>query len=159
MFVNVDQLAAVAEDLKAAGVSLRVIGIGDAGSAERYARFTGLPLELVRVDPDATVHRALGLHSGPGWEVPAQIPEKFQAVAKAWLNYMAMCAGIGAPGTLQEILRGYLGDRYIWRGGVAEYVGVTRTYVNYVCIHLCDADVHVCAHGFKLYFIFGMCML
>jgi len=27
------------------------------------------------------------------------------------LNYMAMCAGIGAPGTLREILRGYFGDK------------------------------------------------
>ena len=45
-----------------------MIGIGDAASAERYARFTGLPLELVRVDPDAIVHRALGLHTGPGWK-------------------------------------------------------------------------------------------
>ena len=31
-------------------------------------------------------------------------------VADGWLNYLAMCAGIGAPGTLQEIIRGYVGD-------------------------------------------------
>jgi hypothetical protein len=31
--------------------------------------------------------------------------------SRAWLNYMAMCVGIGAPGTIQEIARGYLGDR------------------------------------------------
>ena len=29
---------------------------------------------------------------------------------QAWLKYNAMCAGIGAPGTLAEILRGYFGD-------------------------------------------------
>ena len=29
-------------------------------------------------------------------------------VATAWLNYNAMCAGIGAPGTLKEILRNFL---------------------------------------------------
>ena len=32
-------------------------------------------------------------------------------LSTSWLNYMAMCAGIGAPGTLPEILRGYFGDR------------------------------------------------
>ena len=29
---------------------------------------------------------------------------------KAWLNYLGMCAGLGAPGTLAEIARGYFGD-------------------------------------------------
>lgn len=67
---------------------------------------------------------------GPGWKAPAAVPDKFLAsmlaslpggapadatqtrpVFTAWLNYLAMCAGIGAPGTLQEILRGYFGDK------------------------------------------------
>jgi hypothetical protein len=34
-----------------------------------------------------------------------------KGAARAWLNYMAMCAGISAPGTLREILRGYVGDK------------------------------------------------
>lgn len=28
-----------------------------------------------------------------------------------WLNLLLMCAGIGSPGTLKEVFRGYLGDR------------------------------------------------
>ncbi|KAH8095459.1 AhpC/TSA antioxidant enzyme [Aureococcus anophagefferens] len=33
-----------------------------------------------------------------------------RAAGDAWLNYLLMCAGVGAPGTLPEILRGYFGD-------------------------------------------------
>jgi len=119
-------LSAVAADLAEASVDLRVIGIGDAGSAQRFSNFTGLPTRFLRVDPRAEVHAKLGLHRGPDWDVPDWVPtallEAFassvgadvasaKAVTRAWLNYMAMCAGIAAPGTLAEILRGYVGDR------------------------------------------------
>jgi len=119
-------LSAVTADLDEASVDLRVIGIGGVGSALQFSNFTGLPIRFLRVDPTAEVHGKLGLHRGPGWDVPDWFPtsvlEAFanmvgadvtaaNAVARAWLNYMAMCAGIAAPGTLAEILRGYVGDR------------------------------------------------
>lgn len=47
-------------------------------------------------------------------QLPGGIPsdeEQLRPVGTAWLNYMAMCAGLGAPGTLPEILRGYFGDK------------------------------------------------
>jgi len=34
-----------------------------------------------------------------------------QEITRAWLNYMAMCAGVAAPDTLPEVLRGYIGDK------------------------------------------------
>ena len=37
-------------------------------------------------------------------------PCVFRSAFRAWLNYLAMCAGLGAPGTLAEIARGYFGD-------------------------------------------------
>ena len=38
-------------------------------------------------------------------------PALLRPTADAWLRYLAMCAGLGAPGTLREILRGYIGDK------------------------------------------------
>ena len=42
--------------------------------------------------------------------LPGGAHPPLRPAADAWLNYLAMCAGLGAPGTLAEILRGYLGD-------------------------------------------------
>lgn len=123
-------LAAVGPELEAAGVQLRCVGIGSAAAGRRFAEVSGLPVDQLRVDPAAAVHRALNLHAGPGWAVPEAAPASWLAallstlpggapddpsqlrpVATAWLNYLAMCAGVAAPGTLPEILRGYFGDR------------------------------------------------
>jgi hypothetical protein len=69
------------------------------------------------------------LHAGPEFDIPDSVSDnvlkfmlgqlpggapkdeaQIRVVAKSWLNYLAMCAGIGAPGTLREILQGYFGD-------------------------------------------------
>eukprot|EP00531_Pseudo-nitzschia_arenysensis_P002861 CAMPEP_0116129870 /NCGR_PEP_ID=MMETSP0329-20121206/8156_1 /TAXON_ID=697910 /ORGANISM="Pseudo-nitzschia arenysensis, Strain B593" /LENGTH=298 /DNA_ID=CAMNT_0003624169 /DNA_START=224 /DNA_END=1120 /DNA_ORIENTATION=+ len=119
-------LGCVKEDLRRAKISLRVIGIGDSDSAKR---FSGLDLESIRVDPTGELHRSLGLHQGPDWDVPSFVPESIldwfsdyvgveddatrdsKAILRSWLNYMAMCAGIASPDTLPEIFRGYIGDK------------------------------------------------
>lgn len=44
-------LASVAEDLRRAKITLRVIGIGDSNSAKRFADFSGLDLNFIRTDP------------------------------------------------------------------------------------------------------------
>lgn len=108
-------------------IALRVIGIGDAASAKRFARVAQFPVANLRVDPTGSLHRRLRLHGGPNWDIPSFIPKGIltwfkdftgasknsddRLVARAWLNYMAMCAGIAAPHTLPEIIRGYLGDK------------------------------------------------
>ena len=115
-------------DLKRANISLRIIGIGNCKTAQMFSLFTGIPLSCLRVDPIASTHANLQLHRGPDWDVPSWVSKEWiewfakdicgndnnkipaQDVARSWLNYMAMCAGIAAPGTLGEILRGYLGD-------------------------------------------------
>lgn len=123
-------LVSVLQDLKKARINLRVVGIGNAATAKKFSAFTGLPLDLIRVDPNGRLHELLGCHRGPNWDVPEFVPETFlkwfaakvgagtdndvetaRSVCRSWLNYMAMCAGIAAPGTLREILRGYLGDK------------------------------------------------
>lgn len=124
-------LSAIKQDLKENRIALRIIGLGDSTSARKFAEFSGLSLDSIRVDPTGNIHSALNLHRGPNWDVPDIVPsfilEWFadycgakessdgkrdsKAITRSWLNYMAMCAGISAPDTLPEILRGYLGDK------------------------------------------------
>jgi len=123
-------LLAAQESLAEKNIELRVIGIGNTVAAKNFCEFTGLSPDVLRLDPDANIHKELGLYAGPDLSIPdnvsddvlkfflRQLPggvpndeEQLRPIAKAWLDYNAMCAGIGAPGTLREILRGYFGDK------------------------------------------------
>ena len=85
--------------LEQAGIGVLAIGIGEEAGRERFCAFTGLPPERLQLEPEAGLHRALGLYGG------LQLP------IGPWGNLLLMCAGIGSPGTLKEVLRGYTGDR------------------------------------------------
>jgi len=85
--------------LETAGIAVLAIGIGQAAGADRFCEFTGFPRELLQVDADPWLHRALGLYEG------------LRQIGGPWPNLLLMCAGIGSPGTLAEVLRGYTGDR------------------------------------------------
>ena len=85
--------------LEQAGIRLLAIAIGDQAGADRFCAFTGMPSELLQVEPDARLHQALDLSPG------------LQAPGGPWPSLLLMCAGIGSPGTLSEVLRGYTGDR------------------------------------------------
>lgn len=92
-------LVAAWPQLEAAGIAVLAIGIGDGAGRQRFCAFTGFPLERLLVDAEPHLHRALGLYEG------------LQQVGGPWPNLLLMCAGIGSPGTLAEVLRGYTGDR------------------------------------------------
>jgi hypothetical protein len=92
-------LVPVLPRLQAAGIALLAIGIGNEASRRRFCGFTGFPIERLQVDPEPGLHRALGLYEGLQWP------------GGPWPNLLLMCAGIGSPGTLAEVLRGYTGDR------------------------------------------------
>lgn len=92
-------LALAQPRLDAAGISLVAIGIGDQAGAERFCNYTGLQRSRLHVEPNADLHRALGLYEG------------LQSGLGPWPDLLLMCAGIGSPGTLAEVLRGYRGDR------------------------------------------------
>ena len=92
-------LAGALPQLEAAGIALLAIGIGNQESRERFCAFTGFPRERLLVDPEPQLHRALGLYAG------------LTQLGGPWPNLLLMCAGIGSPGTLAEVLRGYTGDR------------------------------------------------
>ncbi|MCU0566209.1 MAG: AhpC/TSA family protein [Oculatellaceae cyanobacterium Prado106] len=95
-----------AKRLQEMPLTIRAVGIGDRNSAQKFCTFTGFPPECLFVDPTAALHQQLNLYSGLSFKVPVLSPGQ-----NAWLNLMLMCAGLGSPGTLAEVLRGYTGDR------------------------------------------------
>ncbi|MFN9645701.1 MAG: peroxiredoxin-like family protein [Cyanobacteriota bacterium] len=92
-------LAGALPQLQAAGIAPLAIGIGAEAGAERFCAFTGFPRELLQVESTPRLHQALGLH--PGLQIPGG----------PWPALLLMCAGVGSPGTLAEVWRGYSGDR------------------------------------------------
>ena len=104
------------EKLQAKEITVRAIGIGDKrlrgvprsdrNSGLKFCEYTGFPQESLFVDPEAKIHSSLGLYPGLSVRLPL-----LSAGQNAWLNFLLMCAGIGSPGTLAEVFRGYTGDR------------------------------------------------
>jgi hypothetical protein len=92
-------LAAALPRLQSAGIHLLAIAVGNRAGAERFCSYTGLPQASLQVESEPLLHRQLGLYAG------LQIP------GGPWPSLLLMCAGIGSPGTLAEVLRGYSGDR------------------------------------------------
>ncbi len=94
------------EKLEAKGITIRAIGIGDRNSGIKFCDYTGFPQDGLFVDSEAELHTTLGLYRGLNVNFPVLSPSQ-----EAWLNLMLMCAGIGSPGTLKEVFRGYTGDK------------------------------------------------
>lgn len=92
--------------VQAQGITIRAVGIGDCASGQQFCNYTQFPADWLFVDPGAELHRDLNLYQGLSLNLPGLSPAQ-----KAWLNLMLMCAGIGSPGTLAEVFRGYWGDR------------------------------------------------
>jgi hypothetical protein len=94
------------EQLLNRGITVRAIGIGNRSSGIKFCEYTGFPQEWLFVDPQAEIHTLLGLYQGLSIQFPL-----LSTSQKSWLNLMLMCAGIGSPGTLKEVFRGYKGDK------------------------------------------------
>lgn len=92
--------------LQEKGIAVRAIGIGDRNSGKKFCEYTSFPPECLFVDPQAEIHQKLELYSGLSVKLPF-----FSKKQNAWFNFLLMCAGIGSPGTLKEVFRGYQGDR------------------------------------------------
>jgi hypothetical protein len=92
--------------LQTTQVQVRAVGIGDRPSGAQFCAYTGFPPEWLWVDATAELHSQLGLYAGLGLKLPGLSPRQ-----ASWLNLLLMCAGMGSPGTLGEVFRGYRGDR------------------------------------------------
>lgn len=95
------------QQLQALEVTIRAVGIGDRAAGAQFCQYTGFSPNQLFVDPTAELHRQLGLYPGLTLKMPA-----LSSGQNAWLNLLLMCAGVGSPGTLAEVLRGYRGDRH-----------------------------------------------
>lgn len=87
--------------LENSGVQVVAVGLGSADSAQSFARTLKFPMDKLYADPSGAAYKALGFFPGFGPEM--DIP----AAAKL----SAMLLGIGSPGTVQEVARGYVGDQ------------------------------------------------
>ncbi len=85
--------------IESANISLNVIGIGSSASKNKFCSYTSLPHEYLTVTEEPYLHTKLELCPGV-------------TISKlSWLNFILMCAGVNSPGTIKEVVRGYLGDR------------------------------------------------
>ncbi len=87
-------------------ITVRAVGIGDRAAGQKFCDYTGFSPAALLVDPQAELHSQLNLYPGLSLSVPG-----LATGPNAWLNLLLMCAGLGSPGTLAEVLRGYTGDR------------------------------------------------
>jgi hypothetical protein len=92
--------------LDAANIQVRAVGIGDRTAGKQFCEYTGFPADHLYVDPTASLHRNLNLYRGLSASLPG-----LSAQQNGYLNLLLMCAGIGSPGTLKEVFRGYTGDK------------------------------------------------
>ena len=105
----VEGLREVLPRLEAAGVEVAVVGLGSGRQAQMFADTVGgFPLSRLFGDPEGRAYEALGFSKGlavAGFPPTARL--------------LAMLAGVGSKGTIQEVLRGYVGDRSakpVWPG-------------------------------------------
>lgn len=92
--------------LEALEIVVRAVGIGNLAAGKRFCYYTGFPEENLFMTSNADLHQNLGFYSGLSWNIAGLSPR-----VNTWINLLLMCAGIGSPGTLKEVLRGYIGDR------------------------------------------------
>jgi hypothetical protein len=95
------KLKAVLPELQGAGVGVIAVGLGSVAAARKFADLLQFPLDMLYADPVGDLYTALGFSRGA-------LPD---APVSPYAKLLLMLAGIESPGTIQEVLRGYVGDR------------------------------------------------
>lgn len=80
---------------------LIAVGLGSVDNARKFSEVLDFPLDLLYADPDGACYTALGFSEGFGADLEIS----------PYLKLLPMLMGIGSPGTIQEVARGYVGDR------------------------------------------------
>ncbi len=89
--------------ITASGATISVIGLGSAENAQAFARLLDFPSDVLFATSDLNLYKD-GLGFAPGF-----LPEASNV--SPYVKLLGMLAGIGSPGTIAEVLRGYVGDR------------------------------------------------
>ena len=82
-----------------------MIALGTPANAAALASVTKAPPGTLFADPTAATHDALRLSRGFDPKLPGNVS------LSPYARLVAMLAGVGSPGTMREVLRGYTGDR------------------------------------------------
>ena len=84
-----------------------MVALGTPANAAALASVTRAPPGTLYADPTAATHAALGLSEGYNPRLPFLDGVKVSPYARL----VAMLAGVGSPGTMSEVARGYVGDK------------------------------------------------
>jgi len=95
------KLIRVMPTLEASGVKVIAVGLGSSDNAQEYARTLRFPTDKLYADPVGSGAKSLSFN-------PGFLPE---VEISPYAKLLPMLAGIGSPGTVQEVVRGYMGDR------------------------------------------------
>ncbi len=98
-FEYVQSLIKFLPRIKNSDIDLCIVGIGDLDSKKRFCKYTNLPENYIYIVENSDFHKALLIEPG------------LSITPNPLLNLTLMCMGVGSPGTLSEVLRGYLGDK------------------------------------------------
>jgi len=84
---------------KANELDVSFIAIGNEKGKEKFCKYTQFPQENLKIVCDNKYHNLLGVSRG------------LETGLGGWINITLMLLGIGSPRTLQEVFRGYTGDK------------------------------------------------
>ncbi len=98
-FEQIQSIVPIIQKLINSNIDFRVIGIGNEYSKNRFCDYTNLPTQNIIVKDNNDIHNKLKLSKGSMF------------FNLSYLNLLLMCLGVNSPGTIKEVIRGYLGDR------------------------------------------------
>ena len=118
-FETAQKLVDYLPQLAAGGVTVAAVGIGSRDAALAFAAKTKFPADLLYADADGSAAAALRFSPGCGRKGGALPFLEALPPSLGIAKLLLMCAGVGSPGTLAEVFRGYLGDKTCGRCGPA----------------------------------------